>query len=665
MRRLPQALAAFDAALAMQPGNAHLLTNRGHVLRDLGRVADAADSFARAAAAMPTLAQAHAGHAAMALRLGRVAEALAAADRAVALLPDFAEAHSTRGAALASLGRWNEAIESYDRALARLPADRRALFGRAQALAARFDLAAAVAAFDAVLAHYPDDVAAHVAKAQVLRDLGWLAPALESVDAAIRLAPTHPIAQWERARILRGLQRPDDAREAFAAALAVLDDALAATPNDGMAHARRALVLNDMGRWEEAVQSADRAVALLPGNPDIWTNRGLFLRRLGRARDAEQSFRQALALRPDHPESLTHLALALSDLGEWEAALAELDRAVAIAPGFSRAQYNRALILLTLGRFAEGWDAGEVRWQMRELAMHFPWFGPMPSGPAADDARGADAAPLWQGETLDGRRLLVYAEQGFGDTIQFCRYVPLLAEREGAPVHVTLLVQPALRRLLADLPGVAHLVQDGDPYTSPDLRCPMLSLPQRFRTTLESIPPPPNLAPDPARRAYWRARLSAGTGPRVGIAWAGNPIHSDDHNRSLTLAMLAPLAGIGAKFVSLQKNVPARDAEALAEAAWLDNIGVELGDWADTAAAVADLDLVIAVDTAVAHLAGTLGVPTWTMLAFAPDWRWLLERADSPWYPSMRLFRQQAPGDWMSVLPDVQAALAAFVAAPA
>jgi len=630
MRRLPQALAAFDAALASQPTNAHLLTNRGHVLRDLGRLEEAADSFARAAAAMPTLAQAHAGHAAMAMRLGR----------------------------------WDEAIASHDRVLALLPADREALFGRAQALAATFDLTGAVAAFDTLLRHHPDNVAAHLVKAQVLRDLGWLGAALESCETAIRLAPAHPIARWERARILRGLQRADDATVAFAEALAVLDDALAANPDDGMAHIRRALVLDDMGQPEEAVRSADRAVALLPGNPEIWDNRGLFLRRSGRARDAAASFRQALTLRPDHAKSLAHLALALRDLGEWEAALAGVDRAVALAPGFSRAHYNRALILLTLGRFQEGWDSSEARWQVRELAMLFPWFGPMPSGPAAGDTRAAGAAPLWQGEKLDGRRLLIYAEQGFGDTIQFCRYVPLLAEREGAPVHVTLLVQPPLRRLLADLPGVAHLVQEGDPYTSPDLRCPMLSLPQRFRTTLATIPPPPPLSPDPARRAQWRARLG-GARPRVGIAWAGNPIHPDDHTRSLTLATLAPLAGVGANLVSLQKNVPACDDEALSDAAWLDNVGVEFGDWADTAAAVAELDLVVSVDTAVAHLAGTLGVPTWTLLPFSPDWRWLLERRDSPWYPAMRLFRQKAPGDWASVIADVRAALAAFVAARA
>jgi hypothetical protein len=324
--------------------------------------------------------------------------------------------------------------------------------------------------------------------------------------------------------------------------------------------------------------------------------------------------------------------------------------ALRLRPDMPDAQVNLAMVLLLTGHWAEAWPFYEARWQVGDLAMQ----------------RRAFPQPLWTGaQPLAGRTILLHAEQGLGDTLQFCRYAPLVAA-QGA--RVVLEVQPPLTRLLAGLEGVAQIVATGDPLPDFDLHCPLMSLPHAFATTPETIPAPvPYLAADPAQQKAWREVLADLPGPRVGLVWAGSArawlphATAIDRRRSMRLADMAPLAQVrGYSFVSLQLGPPAAQLAEPPAGLRIHDATTHLGDFADTAALVANLDLVIAVDTAVAHLAGALGRPVWLLNRFDTCWRWLLGRDDSPWYPGLRQFRRGAQEDWTSVMQRVAATLNLF-----
>jgi tetratricopeptide (TPR) repeat protein len=389
---------------------------------------------------------------------------------------------------------------------------------------------------------------------------------------------------------------------------------LAADPASAQAHSDRANALNDLGRASEALAAADRAIALDPDLADAHNARGVALYTRGRS----------------------------------DAAAASYERALALAPGFPEAHANRALARLRAGDLARGFEEYRWRWRVGDAASQRPRLG----------------CPDWEGEPLAGRRLLVFAEQGYGDTLHFVRFVPQLA-RMGA--QVTLLAEPPLARLLrASLPGVE--VVDRLPADAVfDAQAAMLCLPRLLGVTLATIPAEtPYLAADPAGTAAWARRLAALPGRKVGLVWAGaarrdNPgAAAIDARRSLRLAQFAPLAAAtGVQFVSLQVGEPAAEARDAPPGLSLVDCTAELGDFADTAALVAGLDLVISVDTSVAHLAGALGRPVWILSRFDGCWRWLQDRDDSPWYPSARLFRQPAPGAWDPVIASVAEALSA------
>ncbi len=334
-------------------------------------------------------------------------------------------------------------------------------------------------------------------------------------------------------------------------------------------------------------------------------------------------------------------------LGDLAAADASLRRALAIDPALVEARLNRALLDLLHGRLAAGFAGFELRWQ----------------APGFTSARRGFAQPQWRGEPIAGRSLLLHAEQGLGDTIQFCRYVPLVAARaarEGGRVMLEV-QRPVLPLLRSRFPGVAVLA-NGDALPEFHLHCPLLSLPAVFGTELATVPTAERyLDADPARAAAWRARLS-GAGPRVGLAWSGSAAHWDDAARSIPFFRFLPLCGANARLFGLQPEVRPADRAVLATSG-IEDLGGALADFGETAAAISAMDLVIAVDTSVAHLAAALGRPTWVLLPFAPDWRWLLEREDSPWYPSIRLFRQPTRGDWDSVVRRVRAELATLAGA--
>jgi tetratricopeptide (TPR) repeat protein len=455
--------------------------------------------------------------------------------------------------------------------------------------------------------------------------------ALEVFDEALALMSDHANALSNRGLTLAALGRTDEAVESWRRALA--ND-----PNHAEALHSRGNTLYGLKRHDEALADYERFLAIRPGNPDVFNNRGNALSELGRLEEAIASYDRALALDPKLPEILINKGHVLADLHRFEAALSTYAEAGRLEGRRAEAKFCESLVRLRLGQLAVGWREYEWRWGQAS------WAG---------RARGF-AAPLWLGrESLAGKTILLHSEQGFGDTLQFVRYVPLV-ERLGA--SVVLEVQAPLKALFSDLRGAQQILARGEGLPAFDLHCPLMSLPLAFASELESVPAEtPYLEVPPDRAAKWRDRLGERRRPRIGIAWAGSAVHDNNGTRSLPLERFATLlSAAGLEFVSLQKDMNAAEAAALGALTGVRALGEELADFADTAAVISQLDLVVSVDTSVVHLAGALAKPVWVLLPFSPDFRWLLGREDSPWYPTARLFRQPRYGDWDSVLTRVR-----------
>ncbi len=487
----------------------------------------------------------------------------------------------------------------------------------------------------------PPSQAAHLL-GLVLHAQGREAQALTFLDRARRESPDDSQVENNRATVLNALGRPDEA-------LAALDRALLLRADDPGLHYNRGNTLLSLGDNDAALAAFDRAIALRPDFAQAWQNRGVTLTRLGRPVEALETYDRLIALMPHPPpdaatadllaEIWANKAWALDRLNRRHDALAACDRGIALAPDLPLPHWNAAPTLLAIGDYERGWQEWEWRWR----------------DPSFRVRRRAFAEPLWLGhETLQGRRILLHAEQGFGDTLQFCRYVPMVKARGAS---VTLEVPAPLEPLMRTLEGPDVLIAAGRALPSFDYQTPLMSLPLAFGTRIETIPARvPYLAADPARLALWRERLGEKCRLRIGLAWSGNPGLASDGVRSAPLADLAPLFYGDIDYVAVQKDVRARDRDAV------ERFGIrvftdELRDFADTAALIALTDLVISVDSGPAHLAGALGHPVWLLLYWAAEWRWLEAREDSPWYPSARLFRQRRPGDWTELAARVGACL--------
>ena len=461
---------------------------------------------------------------------------------------------------------------------------------------------------------------------------------------ALDLAPGNANAHNNLGIMLQNHGRYDAAADHF-------ERCLATQPDHAEALINLTLARRNQGRLEEAITCGRQALALRPNAPEAHNNLALALDNIGRVEEALAQYRQALALKPDYAEALSNLGLSLYHAGQPEAALGAFDRALGLRGSYGEAQLNQAMVRLSIGDFQRGWAQYEARWQTGQMAL---------------ERRHPDL-PLWDGSAGAGRIILLWAEQGMGDTLQFCRYVPLLAERGW---RIVLEVQAPLVRLLGGLAGVTTVLPLGA-MSAADCHAPMMSLPLLFGTVLDTIPAPiPYLTPAPEDVERWGQRLAAAglgeQGLRVGLVWAGNPrrfsplLALTDARRSIALDALAPLLAVpGTRFVSLQKDL--RPGEVPAAHGLLDLMDA-VEDFADTAALIAQLDLVIAVDTSTLHLAGAMGKPVWLLNRFDTCWRWLRQRDDSPWYPTLRQFRQPALGDWSPVLATAADALRLAVA---
>ncbi len=532
----------------------------------------------------------------------------------------------------------------------------------------RGNYADAIEQIDAALkinAHIAD---AHFNRGNVFKKMKRLEEALESYDRAAELKPDDPLILNSRGTVLRELKR-------FADALDDLNTVVALRPNFSEAFNNRGNIFQDMERYDEALADYGRAIALKPDNAGAYCNRGNVAKHLERYEQALADYNKAIALEPDHAEAIYNRGTTLMDLRRFDEALADYDKAIPLKPGHADALYNRGTALMGLGRVDEaianfdqalalkpdhadafwnrafarllrgysrdGWNDYEVRWRTREL----------------DALQRAFRQPLWQGEAdIAGKRILLHAEQGFGDTIMAARYARRVANMGAG---VILEVPFPLVPLMQEIEGV-KVVTQGHALPDFDLHCPLMSLPRAFDTTPENIPADvPYLRAPAAQLEKWRQRLPRTGGLRVGLNWAGRETFKHDATRSIGLARMLPLlARTDIQFFALQKDLRDGDAEILREHPRIVRLGDEIESFADSAAIVSQLDLVISSDTAMVHLAGALARPVWVLLQFVPEWRWLLGREDSPWYPTARLFRQQRLDDWTGVVERVWAELA-------
>jgi len=608
--RLDEAERLYYVVLKTEPQHAETLHHLGVLRAQRGKIEDGIRLLRQSVARDPEAAETL-NDLGVALEMARrYEEAVAAYERALALRPDYAEAHYNLGNVLQALGRHDGAIRE----------------------------------FESVLALRPTHAEAHNNLGNSLHAVGRHLDAIRRFEQALAIKDNFPEAQNNLGTALQALDRHDEA-------IAPFERALRLKPDYAQAHYNLGNSLYALGRFTEAAACNKRAIAFKPDYPKAHNNLGNCLRQLGQMREAIAQFEEALRLDPTYAQAHFNLGNTLRLLNRHRESLSRYDQALALDPELPEAHWNQAWAHLALGEYELGWRKYEWRWRVRMQRRPFQ-------------------QPLWLGEEeLAGKTILLHAEQGFGDTLQFCRYAPLVRDRGAS---VLLEVQPEHFELLRDSlagPSLTVVARGAHDLPGFDLHCPLMSLPLAFGTVLETVPAVvPYLRADAQRSARWAARLEGAglSGPRAGLIWAGKP-HKDqtaelqrrDARRSVSLAAYRPLLDIeGIAFVSLQTG------EAAAQAAGsgtriLDPSG-ELHTFADTAALIANLDLVISVDTAVAHLAGGLGKPLWLLSRFDGCWRWLLDREDSPWYPTMRIFRQLAQGAWTPVIERVAAELRRF-----
>jgi tetratricopeptide (TPR) repeat protein len=574
------------------------------------------------------------------LQAGQLAEAEKCGREALAVDAGHADSLHLMGLLCFASKQLDLAIEWFAQAIRQNPdvADYFSNLGTALQQQNRLD--EAIKSFDRALQLKPDFAAVWYKLGQILQQQKRLDEAVLSFDQALNTDPNHLEAANASAVLHFEAERYDET-------IARLDRSLRIKPGQAGAFQLKGICLLRLKRYEGALAECSKALVLAPEETETTHNVGLALHKLGRNEEAVVYFDRALALNPRFLLSLSMRGTSLQELHRFDEAIASFDCAVAIDPQFADAHWNAALLRLLIGDFEAGWAGRE--WGRKVLALGF--------------VERHFTKPMWLGEMpIAGKTILLHSDEGFGDTIQFSRYATLVAQR-GA--RVILEVQDALQPLLAGIEGVSLcLPKTGVSLPEFDLHCPLSSLPLAFKTRLETIPSAVSYLPAPADALVrqWRARLGAHDRLRVGLVWSGNPAHGNDRNRSIPFSTMSEILETDASFISLQKDPRPDDQATLLARAEIIDLTSHLTDFVETAALISCLDLVITVDTSVAHLSAALGRPTWILLPYRPDYRWLLGRDDSPWYPSVRLFRQDESRDYARVIERVRAELQATIA---
>ncbi len=569
-----------------------------------------------------------------------------------------------RGLDLHRANRLQEAHQCYQRILEIDPKQFDALQLSATLQRQIGNHAAALHLFDQALQIDQGNPAVFNNRGNALKDLGRFDEALSSYTEAIRLKPDYAEAYNNRGLVLRELRRFDEALSSYTEAIRIRQDYADAFYNRGVmlqerkqfgdalsnyaevirikpeyaeAYNNRAVVLQELKRFDEALSNYAIAVHLKPGYADAFFNRGNTLKALARFDEAVLSYAEAIRIQPDYPDAFINKGLALRELKRFDEALSNYAEALQLQPDYDEVYWNQSLILLLLGRLAEGWPLYE--WRLRKHETKDQYL----TGPHI----------AWRGrESISGKRLLIQCEQGLGDSIQFCRYLRMVL---GLGAEVILQVQKPLLSLFSAIPLPLTLVGKGDPLPEFDAHCPLMSLPLAFHTTLETIPASsPYLVADADKALAWKQKLGKKDRPRVGLVWTGSPAHKNDSNRSIQLEQFLPMLDLPVEWHSLQKDYRDADKHVLDGQSRIQDHQLELEDFSDTAALMDSMDLIISVDTSVAHLAGAMNKEVWILLPHVPDFRWLMDREDSPWYPTARLFRQDERRDWRSVVDRVR-----------
>lgn len=627
------------------------LLQQGFGFLQQGRVEEAWNAFHQVLARDPSNAVAHQMVGIIAMQAGQVEMGVQSMRRAIAAEPNDPGAHANLGNGLRELQRHDEALDAYASALALAPGHLDALNNRAVLYGRLGRHAEALADYDLALSSSPQTAFLHHNRAQTLFALGRLPEALDAAGRAASLDPANPDVHFAHGNLLAEVRLREKAVAAY-------DRVLTLQPGSIEAMVNRANVLVDLDRAAEALAGYDAVLAIQPDMPQALSNRGNALRILGRHAEALEACTAAARLDPAYPDPLMNRATALGELCRFAEAVADYEACLALRPGAPQVMVNSGTAYLTLGDYKKGWERYEQRWRM--------------TGPGRFVEYHDFPQPAWDGAPLDGRTILLVCEQGLGDSLQFCRFAAQV--KAAGAGRVILRTEQALGRLMTSLKGVDQVVLRGGDLPPFDVYASLMSLPYLLGCTLDTVPADiPYLSPDPADAERWAERLGDRKRPRVGLVWSGGfrrdtpELWNVNSRRNIPLPMLAAFAGAAVDFYSLQKGEEAEQELAdLAAAGWggpeITNFAADFGDFADTAAFVQSLDLVIAVDTSTAHLAGALGKPVWLLNRFDTCWRWLLDRTDSPWYPTVRQFRQPRLGDWESVVAEARAALDQFAA---
>ena len=633
-KQLPKVVEGSTRLLARHPESITALNLLGAACLSLRKFEQAADAFRRVLAIKPDAAEAHGNLGNVFKEEGRLDEAIAAYQRALAINPEYLSAHIHLGNALREQGMLDEAVASLVRALAIKPDHFGAYNNLGAILKEQGRLEQAATALGRAAAIRPDYAPAHFNLGVVLREQGKLDDATAAIERAVAIDPRWAEAHNSLADLFLKQEKLDEA-------VASLSSALTIEPDHFGAHANLGIVLKRQGRLDEAALSLGRALAVRPDFAEAHGTLGLVLQQQGRLDEAVASYQRAIAIKPGFVEAHLNLGNAYKDQGRFDEAATCFGHVLTIDPGSTDAQANIALLHLLRGDFATGWRSYE--WRKR-----------------ATKAAGSREfqQPAWLGGDLGGKAIFLHHEQGLGDTIQFIRYAPLVRDL-GA--RVTVSVQQALLPLLASsFPDIEIIGGDATPARF-DHHASLLSLPLAFDTRLETIPAPlPYLRADPERVAKWTERLGS-RGFKIGICWQGKA-GEVDHGRSFSVTEFRNIARLpDVRLVSLHKGAGDKELDSLRNSLPIERLGADFDPpgsaFLDSLAVMQWCDLVITSDTSVAHVAGASGVPTWLVLKDVPDWRWMLGRNDSPWYPGMRLFRQKRRGDWQSVFAEIEQAL--------
>jgi len=661
----------YKEILQAQPEHIDALFSLGTLNLQQGRYDTACICFIKTLKLMPDHATAHCNLGTALQRLGKYEEAITSYRKAISLKPDYTDAHFNLANTLKDQSKFDEAIICYKKAIELNPNNADLYGNLGNTLKEQCKLDEAIECYRTASELDPDSAGFQCNLGAALQKHGALKEAILSYTKAVKIDPGYAMAFCNLGSALQESGNPEEAIKNYERAISLKPDYAEAhnnlgvsllekaEPEEAIKCHKRAIELNpdcaeahnnlgtafmEHGKFGNAFTSYKRALLLKPKYAEAHTNLGTALMAQSKFDDAITSHQKAIELKPDHAEAYNNLGTVLNGLGRPEEAIVNYKQAIELKPDLAQAHLNLAFALLLTRNFRNGLQEYEWRLRLKKCKPE------------------TNQKAMWDGSSLNGKSILVYSEQGIGDSIQFARYIPMVKEQGG---HVIVECQQSLCRLLRNGDGIDEIIEmtsHGKSHIQFDTQIPLLSLPGIFDVSVDTIPQNPSyIIPDPVLVSQWRSKFNHDNNLKVGIAWAGNPKHINDRNRSCSLNNFAHLTSIkGITFYSLQKGPASIDSNNCHKGINLIDLDSELEDFADTAAAIDNMDLIISVDTSVVHLAGAIGKPVWTLLPFVPDWRWMLERSDTPWYPSMRLFRQRQLHDWEGVFEQITESLTKF-----